>query len=69
MFEALRAWRVATARKQRVPPYVVGSDRTLREIAELRPSNESDLARVHGIGPAKIEMYGAGILEVVGRRA
>ncbi len=65
IFEALRAWRVATARKQKVPPYVVGSDRTLREIAMMRPTNESDLAQVHGIGPAKIEKYGAAILGVV----
>jgi ATP-dependent DNA helicase RecQ len=65
LFEALRTWRVATAKKARVPPYVIGSDRTLREIAMMRPTNESDLAQVHGIGPAKIEKYGEAILEVV----
>jgi len=66
LFEALRQWRVSTAREEKVPPYVVGSDRTLREIATMRPTNEGDLARVHGIGPAKIEKYGEAILGLVG---
>jgi len=66
LFEALRTWRVATAKKAKVPPYVIGSDRTLREIAMTRPTNESELAQVHGIGPAKIEKYGEAILGVVG---
>lgn len=65
LFEALRAWRVETARKEHVPPYVVGSDRTLREIAMMRPESEGDLALAHGIGPAKIDKYGAAILKVV----
>jgi len=66
LFEALRTWRLEVARKEKVPPYVVGSDRTLREIALMRPANDSDLALVHGIGPAKIEKYGEAILGVVG---
>ena len=53
------------ARKEKVPPYVVGSDRTLREIAMMRPTNEGDLGSVHGIGPAKIEKYGEAILTAV----
>lgn len=65
LFEALRAWRLAKAKEQKVPPYVIGSDRTLREIALMRPKTESDLALVHGIGPAKITKYGEAILTVV----
>jgi len=65
LFEALRTWRLEVARKGKVPPYVVGSDRTLREIAFMRPATESDLGLVHGIGPAKIEKYGEAILTVV----
>jgi len=53
------------ARKEKVPPYVVGSDRTLREIALMRPASESDLGLVHGIGPAKITKYGNAILAAV----
>jgi ATP-dependent DNA helicase RecQ len=67
LFEALRAHRLAIARRERVPPYRVASDRTLREIAELRPRTPLELEAVHGIGPAKVARYGAGLLEVVAR--
>ena len=67
-FEALRAWRLETARRANVPPYVVASDRTLREIAQIRPRPVSgdDLMVAHGIGPSKVEKYGQAILEVLG---
>ena len=48
-------------------PYVVASDRTLREIAVLAPRTRADLMQVHGIGPAKADRYGAGLLQVVER--
>ena len=68
IFEALRAWRLETARLEEVPPYVVASDRTLREIAQIRPLPQQvdDLAVAHGIGPAKVDKYGADILRVLG---
>jgi len=47
------------------PPYVIASDRTLREIALLRPRNLHELELAHGIGPARREKYGAGLLDVV----
>jgi ATP-dependent DNA helicase RecQ len=48
-----------------VPPYVVASDRTLRDVARLRPGDRSQLEQAHGIGPAKAERYGAELLAVV----
>ena len=68
LFEALRAWRLATARIEKVPPYVVASDRSLREIAVLRPRplREDELTTAHGIGPAKAAKYGQAIIEVLG---
>jgi ATP-dependent DNA helicase RecQ len=65
LFEALRAHRVEVARAQGVPPYVVASDRTLREIALLRPTELRALQSIHGIGPSKAERYGPGLIEVV----
>ncbi len=65
LFEALRAYRIKRARAGKVPPYVVASDRTLRDIVELRPTTMEELQLVHGIGPAKADKYGAGLLEVV----
>ncbi len=65
LFEALRRHRLEVARAHGVPPYVVASDRTLREIAQLRPRNREELLLAHGIGPAKAQRFGAGLLSVV----
>jgi ATP-dependent DNA helicase RecQ len=65
VFEALRRHRMTRAKADGVPPYVVASDRTLREIAMLRPRNGEELAMAHGIGPAKLEKYGEGLLAAV----
>jgi ATP-dependent DNA helicase RecQ len=65
LFEALRSHRLELSRKKGVPPYVVASDRALRELAQLRPKTLDDLQLAHGIGPAKAKKYGAGLLQVV----
>ncbi|MEZ4383292.1 MAG: ATP-dependent DNA helicase RecQ [Nannocystaceae bacterium] len=65
LFEALRAHRLDVAKAEGVPPYVVASDRSLRDVALLRPRTIDELKMAHGIGPAKAERYGAGLLEVV----
>ena len=65
IFAALRAYRMERARADGVPPYVVASDRTLREIALLRPHSLDELSQAHGIGPTKLERYGEALLEVV----
>jgi ATP-dependent DNA helicase RecQ len=64
-FEALRAYRLETAQTEGVPPYVVASDRSLREIARLQPERIEDLTLAHGIGDAKAQKYGAGFLRVL----
>ena len=65
VFEALRAHRLELARRANVPPYVIASDRALREIALRLPRSEDELLDAHGIGPAKVKSYGAGLLAVV----
>jgi len=67
IFAALRAYRMERARADGVPPYVVASDRTLREIALLRPHSLDQLAQAHGIGPMKLEKYGEALLDVVAK--
>jgi len=69
LFESLRAHRMQVARAEGVPPYVVASDRTLRDLATLRPRDLAELQLAHGIGPAKAEKYGQGLLDVVGGSA
>ncbi len=62
---ALKAWRRDQAREQGVPPYVVFHDRTLMELAAARPGTSGELGGVSGIGSAKLERYGAALLEVL----
>ncbi len=65
LFEALRSYRLKRASAQGVPPYVIASDRSLREIVAERPRTIDELLLVHGIGPAKAKRYGKGLLKVV----
>ena len=65
LFERLRETRLELARGKRVPPYVICHDRTLLEIAALRPTTREALAEVHGMGPARIENYGDPFLRAV----
>jgi ATP-dependent DNA helicase RecQ len=65
LWEALRAWRRDEARRQKVPPYVIFHDTTLREIARRRPAAPDALAAIPGIGRSKLERYGAALLAAV----
>jgi ATP-dependent DNA helicase RecQ len=65
LFEALRRHRLTVARVEGVAPFIVASDRTLREIAMLRPRTLDELQLAHGVGRHKAERYGAGLLQVV----
>jgi DNA helicase-2/ATP-dependent DNA helicase PcrA len=62
---ALREWRRRRARDDGVAAFVIAHDATLRAIAEARPASLSSLARVKGMGPTKLERYGAEILAAI----
>ncbi len=65
VFEALREWRRGEAQTQAVPAYVIFQDRTLAEIAALRPRTLDALGNIPGVGRTKLERYGAGVLKVL----
>jgi len=65
LFAALKALRGAIAREEQVPAYVVFADRTLAELAVRRPRSEASMGDVRGVGPAKLEKYGARFLAVI----
>ena len=65
LFEALRSHRLEIARAEQIPPYRVASDRALRDIAHLRPTDTLNLQLANGIGPNKAAQYGEGLLHVV----
>lgn len=59
---ALKRWRLDISRAAGRPAYMVFSDVTLMAIAEAMPANETELLGISGIGPVKVEEYGAGVL-------
>jgi DNA helicase II / ATP-dependent DNA helicase PcrA len=63
--ERLRSWRRSRSQADKVPPYIVFSDRTLRAIATARPETLPALLAVDGIGPTKLDLYGDELLALV----
>ncbi|MGH2970888.1 MAG: 3'-5' exonuclease, partial [Gaiellaceae bacterium] len=63
--ERLRAWRLARARADGVPPYVVFHDTVLHAIADAQPTSLGDLSQIAGVGPTKLERYGEAVLALL----
>ena len=63
--EALRAWRLAEARKRGVPAFRIFTDQTLRAIAEARPSSAAELLSIPGVGISAVEKYGRQIYRIL----
>jgi ATP-dependent DNA helicase RecQ len=66
LYEALRLWRLAEAKGQSIPPYVIFHDSVLRDIAAMRPATLDELAQIKGVGASKLERYGRLVLGVLG---
>ncbi|MGH8501630.1 MAG: DNA helicase RecQ [Gammaproteobacteria bacterium] len=65
LWEQLRETRLALARAQDVPPYVIFHDSTLREMHARRPRTLAELVRLPGVGERKLERYGGAFLSVL----
>jgi ATP-dependent DNA helicase RecQ len=65
LWQALRAERLALARAQGVPPYVIFHDATLLEMARQRPRDRATLSQIPGVGRSKLERYGDIFLNVI----
>jgi DNA topoisomerase-3 len=68
LFERLRAWRLAEARKRRIPAFRILSDRVLVAICRARPADEDELLDVQGMGPALVRKHGRAVLSLVNPR-
>jgi len=62
LLSRLKAWRRQRAAAARAPAYVVFADSVLEELARRRPGSREALARIKGVGPAKLDRYGAELL-------
>jgi len=69
LWQALRARRLALAKEQGVPPYVIFHDATLLEMARRRPRDRAALAEIPGVGTSKLARYGDIVLAVIAAAA
>ena len=65
LFDSLRALRMDIAREEKVPPYIVFSDKTLIQMCLIRPANREEMLLVSGVGEFKYEKYGERFLECI----
>lgn len=66
LFEKLRMLRTEIAREEKVPPYIVFSDKTLIHMCILKPKTKEEMLKVSGVGEFKYEKYGVRFLEKIG---
>jgi len=65
LFERLRVLRSEIAREEKVPPYLVFSDKTLEHMCVVKPVNKAEMLSVTGVGEYKYEKYGERFLKVL----
>ncbi|MFA4133662.1 MULTISPECIES: DNA helicase RecQ [unclassified Brevibacillus] len=63
LFEQLRALRKEISTRQKVPPYVIFPDSTLKEMSSVCPTDKQAMLQIKGVGEAKFEKYGELFLE------
>lgn len=65
LFGRLRALRKGIAEDHQVPPYVIFSDKTLRDMSRYMPVTTEEMHRIGGVGHAKLERYGADFIREI----
>lgn len=65
LFEKLRLLRLEIARELELPPFVVFHDKTLREMAILKPTSPAAMLQVTGVGEQKLQRYGGRFLDAI----
>ena len=65
LFAALKSLRLRIAKQRAVPAYLIFSDRTLLEMASLRPRSREEMAEVNGVGSTKLHEFGDMFLSAI----
>jgi len=65
LFEKLRALRKQLADERAVPPYIIFSDVSLRQMARFYPANDHDFSRISGVGERKLREFGTVFLREI----
>ncbi len=66
-FELLKKWRIEHARSQNVPPYRIATNRELERVIRVNPKTIDALRLIRGFGEAKVNSYGADLLQELKR--
>lgn len=65
LFQKLRELRRTIAQEIGKPPYIVFSDKTLRDMARIKPVTDAQFLAVNGVGQHKLDLYGKRFMEAV----
>lgn len=67
LFQLLKTLRKTISEREKVPPYIIFPDNTLREISEYLPIDKASLLKIKGVGETKLQRYGDEFLEVINK--
>jgi superfamily II DNA helicase RecQ len=65
VFSRLREWRKAAAEKEGVPVYTVLTNEQLAQMVRKKVNSKAGLKEIEGVGEARVEKYGEGVLKVM----
>ncbi len=65
LFELLREKRAELAHRQRVPAYIIFGDKSLKDMASIKPTTREAFATVFGVGEHKLKLYADSFLQVI----
>jgi ATP-dependent DNA helicase RecQ len=65
IFDKLKSLRREMAQAKNIPPYIIFSDKTLKELSNKLPRTKDDMLMIHGIGEVKFERYGEEFLDLI----
>lgn len=67
LFEELRELRKSLANKEKVPPFIIFSDRTLHDMCRRFPESKTELQRIDGVSKNKLRKFGEDFIAVISR--
>ncbi len=62
LFLTLKAWRLELAKKRGIPAFRILTDEVLSEICKSQPQTTNDLLEIKGLGPKRVDQYGADLI-------
>lgn len=65
LFLLLKSTRKAISEREAVPPYIIFTDATLREMSERLPENDKEFLDIKGVGESKLQKYGEEFLQTI----